>query len=62
MDDMDKETGKVKFICTLITVADMQRSRHFYENVLGQKVETDFGENVSFGGFAIHSVPTRKLF
>ena len=33
----------------------MERSRKFYENVLGQKVEADFGENISFGGFAIHS-------
>jgi catechol 2,3-dioxygenase-like lactoylglutathione lyase family enzyme len=45
---------KVKFICPLITVADIKRSRDFYENVLGQKVEADHGRNVSFGGFAIH--------
>lgn len=33
----------------------MEVSRNFYENVLGQKVQYDFGENVSFeGGFAIH--------
>lgn len=51
---MDKEIRKVKFICPLITVEDMKRSRNFYENVLDQKVETDFGENISFGGFAIH--------
>jgi catechol 2,3-dioxygenase-like lactoylglutathione lyase family enzyme len=51
---MDKETEKVKFICPLITVADIKKARIFYENVLGQKVESDYGENVSFGGFAIH--------
>ena len=51
---MDKETGKVKFICPLITVADIEKSRDFYERVLGQTIETDFGRNVSFGGFAIH--------
>jgi catechol 2,3-dioxygenase-like lactoylglutathione lyase family enzyme len=45
---------KVKFIAPLITVADIKRSRDFYENVLGQTVEADFGENVSFGGFTIH--------
>ena len=45
---------KIKFVCPLITVADMNVSRDFYENILGQSVETDFGENVSFGGFAIH--------
>jgi len=33
----------------------MEVSRNFYEKVLNQKVEYDFGENVSFeGGFAIH--------
>lgn len=45
---------KIKYICPLITVSDMQRSRTFYEKVLDQKVRTDFGENISFGGFAIH--------
>jgi hypothetical protein len=28
---------------------------------LGQTVETDFGKNVSFGGFAIHSQPHFKM-
>jgi len=51
---------KVKFVCPLITVSDMKRSRDFYENVLGQKVETDFGANVSFGGFSIHLRPHFK--
>ena len=45
----------MKFICPLITVTDIKRSRIFYENVLNQKVAFDFGQNVSFaGGFAIH--------
>jgi len=45
----------MKFVCTLITVTDMHRSRTFYESVLGQRVKHDFGENVQFeGGFAIH--------
>lgn len=45
----------MKFICPLIVVNDMEVSRNFYEKVLNQKVEYDFGENVSFeGGFAIH--------
>jgi len=58
---MNKEAGKVKFMCPLITVADIKRSRDFYENVLGQKVEADFGENVSFGGFSIHLRPHFKM-
>ncbi|MBU1099297.1 MAG: VOC family protein [Bacteroidetes bacterium] len=45
----------MKFICTLIAVTDIKRSREFYENVLDQKVKYDFGENITFhGDFAIH--------
>ena len=45
----------MKFRCVLVTVSDMERSREFYEKVLGQKVRYDFGENIEFhGGFAIH--------
>ena len=45
----------MKFRCTLITVKDIGRSREFYEQVLGQKVKYDFGENITFhGDFAIH--------
>jgi catechol 2,3-dioxygenase-like lactoylglutathione lyase family enzyme len=51
---MDKEAEKLKFMCSLITVSDIKKSRDFYENVLGQKVESDYGRNVSFEGFAIH--------
>jgi len=45
---------KTRFVCSLITVTDITKSRIFYEEVLGQKVEADFGENVSFGSFSIH--------
>lgn len=45
----------MKFICPLITVADIKRSREFYEGLLNLKVKFDFGENVTFeGDFAIH--------
>ena len=45
----------LKFVCPLIVVEDITRSRHFYEQVLGQQVRFDFGENVAFkGDFAIH--------
>ncbi len=48
-------TSKIKYVCPLLVVADMARSRNFYENILGQKVIMDFGENVTFeGNFAIH--------
>ena len=45
----------MKFICSLITVEDIKRSREFYEKLLKQKVKYDFGQNVTFhGDFAIH--------
>ena len=58
---MDKEIGKIKFMCPLITVTDIKKSRNFYENILGQTVESDYGENVSFGGFSIHLRPHFKM-
>jgi len=54
-------THKIKFVCPLITVADIARSRDFYENLLGQKVVSDFGQNVAFEGFAIHLQPHFKM-
>jgi len=57
MTYMDKEAGKIKFAGSLITVEDIKKSRDFYENILGQKVEADYGQNVSFGGFSIHLRP-----
>lgn len=44
----------LKFDGPLIVVDDMARSRHFYEQLLGQKVKFDFGPNVPFEGFSIH--------
>jgi catechol 2,3-dioxygenase-like lactoylglutathione lyase family enzyme len=44
----------MKFICPLIVVKDINRSRKFYEGILKQEVTEDFVENVGFGGFSIH--------
>jgi catechol 2,3-dioxygenase-like lactoylglutathione lyase family enzyme len=44
----------LKFDGPLIVVNDMARARHFYEQLLGQKVKFDFGPNVPFEGFSIH--------
>ncbi|NQT74200.1 MAG: VOC family protein [Chloroflexi bacterium] len=45
----------MRFVCPLIVVDDIARSRKFYEEVLWQEVEFDFGQDVSFkGSFAIH--------
>ncbi|MCK9151277.1 VOC family protein [Methanobacterium alcaliphilum] len=44
-----------QYICSLLTVKDINKSKKFYKNVLNQEIELDHGENVSFsGGFAIH--------
>lgn len=46
----------MKFVCSLIVVSEIERSRAFYENLLNQKIKFDFGENVTYyGDFAIHS-------
>ena len=45
----------LKFICPLICVEDISRSRHFYEHILKQEILFDFGQNVTYkGDFAIH--------
>ncbi len=48
----------LKFIGPLIVVEDMPLARRFYEQLLEQKVQFDFGENVSFeGNLALHLRP-----
>lgn len=51
----------MKFICSLIVVENISRSRKLYEDILCQKVISDFGEyNVTFeGGLALYQ---RDLF
>lgn len=45
----------MKYVCALVVVEDIERSRSLFENVLGQSVKMDYGENVVFeGGFALH--------
>ena len=45
----------MKFICSLIVVENIEKSRYLYEHILKQSVTTDFGENIAFaGGFALH--------
>jgi catechol 2,3-dioxygenase-like lactoylglutathione lyase family enzyme len=46
----------MKYICSLIVVEDIARSRKLYEHILGQKVIADFGDNnVAFeGGLALY--------
>jgi len=45
----------MKYKGPLLVVSDIRRSRSFYEDLLGQKVKFDFGEDVTFhGDFTIH--------
>ena len=45
----------MRYVAALVAVDDVARSRRFYEGLLGQTVESDYGENVAFkGGFSIH--------
>ncbi|MPM58479.1 hypothetical protein SDC9_105310 [bioreactor metagenome] len=45
----------MRFCCPLLVVENIGVSREFYENILGQKVKYDFGENVVYeGDFSIH--------
>jgi catechol 2,3-dioxygenase-like lactoylglutathione lyase family enzyme len=45
----------LKIVSPLVVVEEIGCSRHFYEQLLGQKVKFDFGPNVTFqGDFAIH--------
>ena len=45
---------KIKYMNSVIFVEDVDRSRQFYTNVLGQKVIQDYGRYVGFdGGFGI---------
>ena len=44
----------MKFVCPLIAVSDLEASKRFYGEVLGQEIAMDLGWNLSFsGGFAI---------
>lgn len=45
----------MKFMTTLIVVESIEKSRDFYERIMGLKVTMDFGQNVTFeDAFAIH--------
>jgi catechol 2,3-dioxygenase-like lactoylglutathione lyase family enzyme len=44
----------MKFTCPLLAVSDLEASKRFYRDVLGQEVQMDLGWNVVMsGGFAL---------
>lgn len=53
----------MKYISTLIAVKDLEKSKHFYYDVLGLDVISDFGANVTLtGGIALQTIDTWKDF
>ena len=44
----------MKYTCALLAVADIRRSRQFYEQLFGLEVFQDYGRNLQFrGGLAL---------
>ena len=53
----------MKYTSTLIAVSDMEKSKQFYQDVLGMKVVADFGANVTLdGGLALQTLETWTSF
>lgn len=53
----------MKYKCPLIVVSDIEKSREFYEEILGQAVIVDYGENITFkGDFSLQSKSTWASF
>lgn len=53
----------MKYVCTLIAVKDIEKSKQFYREVLEQEVVLDFGANVTLsGGFSLQSTESWKEF
>ncbi len=49
----------MKYVCTLIAVQNMEKSKQFYHDVLGLEVAADFGANVVLtGGLALQTLDT----
>lgn len=48
---------EINYICPLLTVQNIEKSKKFYQKILDQKIEIDHGANITFkGGFAIHDI------
>ena len=53
----------MKYICTLIAVQDMEKTKQFYRDVLGARVISDFGANVTLDcGIALQTVESWQGF
>jgi len=53
----------MKFLSPLIVVSNIEKSKQFYNEVLGLKVVNDFGANVTLtGGIALQTKDTWSAF
>lgn len=53
----------MKFTSPLIVVADLERSRAFYREVMGLRVISDFGANITFtGGVSLQTRESWEIF
>lgn len=53
----------MKYISILIAVSDIEKSKKFYQDVLGLQITEDFGENVTLNnGISLQTIKTWKEF
>ncbi|MPM38521.1 hypothetical protein SDC9_85150 [bioreactor metagenome] len=53
----------MNYVCTLLAVTDLEKSKKFYGDVLGLTVTGDFGANVTLsGGISLQTAGTWKDF
>lgn len=53
----------MKYLCTLLAVKDIEKSKKFYQEVLGLEITEDFGANVTLSGrIALQTIDTWKSF
>ena len=58
---VSKPNAMLQFKCPLLAVTDMKKAITFYEEVIGDRVVMNFGENVQFsGGFALQEMKKWK--
>ena len=58
---VSKLNAMLQFKCPLLAVTDMKKAVAFYEEVIGDRVVMNFGENVQFsGGFALQEMKKWK--
>lgn len=58
---VSKPNAMLQFKCPLLAVTDMKKAIAFYEEVIGDRVVMNFGENVQFsGGFALQEMKKWK--